>query len=159
MQRTRYKNLLLLIFMAVISSVAYAEKGDNTAPPSAEEKPAILKTTSYFQGTWVGNWRVEGRTGRDVTITVGPKNLDETFDIEYSWGSGRGMDGRTPISPGTVKTIGREDGETLVFDFNDPVTKKIGGIVMKKYEDARAKAIWQGMIGGRFVPEAYLTRK
>jgi len=69
------------------------------------------------------------------------------------------MDGRTPISPGTVKTIGREDGETLVFDFNDPVTKKIGGIVMKKYEDARAKAIWQGMIGGRFVPEAYLTRK
>jgi hypothetical protein len=144
--------------MAVVSSVAYAEKGDITAPPSAEEKPAVLKTTSYFQGTWVGNWQVESRTGRAITITVGQKSPDGTFDVEYSWESGRGMDGRS-ISAGTVKAKGREDGETLVFDFNDPVTNKSSGIVMKKYEDVRAKAIWQGMIGSRFVPEAYLTRK
>jgi hypothetical protein len=51
MQRARYKYLVLLISMAVISSVAHAEKGDNTAPPAAEDKPAALKTTSYFQGT------------------------------------------------------------------------------------------------------------
>lgn len=158
MQRTRNKYLVLLIFMAVISSVAYAEKGDNTAPTSAEEKPAALKTTSYFQGTWVGNWQIESRTGRDVTITVGPKNLDGTFDIEYSWGSGNDLSGR-PISPGTVKTKGREDGEKLVFEFSDPVVKKISGIEMTKYEDVRARAKIQGMIRSKFVMEAYLRRK
>jgi len=156
MQRIRYKNLVSLILLAFISSIAYAEKGDNTVSPSAEEQPAALKTTSYFQGTWVGTWQPETRTGtgRDITIKVGPKNPDGTFDIEYSWGLGTPKGGRT-IVPGTVKTKGREDGEKLVFEFNDPVNLKMNSIVMTKYEDARAKArIEYGM--GKFV--AYLTR-
>jgi hypothetical protein len=141
MQRTRYKYFVLLLFMAVISSVAYAEKGDNTAPPSIEQKPAFLKTTSYFQGTWVGNWKEKASvTSRDVTITVGSKNPDGTFDIEYSWGSGQEKKKGRPILPGTVKTKGREDGEKLVFEFSDRVNFGTSSIVMTKYEDARAKA-------------------
>ena len=157
MRRTRYKNLVLLLCVAVVSSVAYAEKGDNTAPPSAEEKPAALKTTSFFQGTWVGSWEMVGRggTGRNVTITVGPKNPDETFDIEYSWGPGRDPRGRA-ILPGTVKTKGREDGGKLKFEFNDPVNLRINDIVMTKDEDVRAKAMMEyGMI--KMV--AHLTRR
>jgi len=152
MQRTSYKYLALFIFMAVISSVAYAEKGDNTAAPSAGEKSAVL-TTSYFEGTWVGNWEVEGKTGRDITITVGPKNLDGTFDIEYSWGSGSYR--AKPISPGTVKTKGREDGKKLEFEFNDPAFNNTKSIVMTKYEDVRAKAVLEG---GGLKPVAYLRR-
>ena len=158
MQRTRYKNLVLLLCMAVISSVAYAEKGDNTVPSSTEDKPAALKTTSYFQGTWVGNWeRVDASgTGRDITITVGPKSSDGTFDIEYSWGSGQLGNRGSRILPGTVKTKGREDGGILKFEFNDPANLKINDIVMTKYEDVRAKArIQYGMI--KYV--AYLTRR
>ena len=60
-----------------------------------------------------------------------------------------------PIPPGTVKTKGREDGEKLVFEFDDPVNQKMNSIVMTKYEDARAKArIEYGM--GKYV--AYLRR-
>jgi hypothetical protein len=157
MQRTRYKYLVSLIFTAVISSVVHAEKGDNTAPPSAEQKPAAHKTTSYFQGTWVGNWQSESRdgTGRDVTITVGPKNPDGTFDIEYSWGSGKDIKGRH-IIPGTVITKGREDGEKLVCEFNDPLSLTMNSIVMTKHEDVRAKA--QTNFEARKLA-AYLTRK
>ena len=141
MQRTRYIYPAFLIFMAVISSGAHAEKGDNTAPPSAEQKPAAPKTTSYFQGTWIGNWQSESRdgTGRHVTITVGPINPDGTFDIEYSWGPGEDMKGRHIIA-GSVKTKGREDGEKLVFEFNDPLSLRINSIVMTKYEHVGAKA-------------------
>jgi len=157
MQGTRYKYLLLLMVMAVISSVAHAGKGDNAAPPSAEQKPAALETTSYFQGTWVGSWQSESRdgTGRDVTITVGPKNPDETFDIEYSWGSGKDIRG-VHIIPGTVKTKGREDGEKLVCEFTDPLSLKINAIIMTKYEDVRAKAQTE-YEARRLI--AYLTRK
>ena len=156
MQRRRYKYLVLLMFMA-FSPVAHAEKGDDTSPPSSEQKPAALKTTSYFQGTWVGNWQSESRdgTGRDVTITVGPKNPDETFDIEYSWGSGEDIKGRH-IIPGTVKTKGREEGEKLVFEFNDPLSLRINSIVMTKYEDVRAMA--QTKFEARKLT-AYLKRK
>jgi len=157
MQRRRYEFLALLIILAVISSVAHAEKGDKSAPPSVEQKPAAPKTTSYFQGTWIGNWQSESRdgTGRDVTITVGPKNPDGTFDIEYSWGSGYDIKGHH-IVPGTVKTKGREDGEKLVFEFNDPLSLRINSIVMTKDEDARAKA--QTKFEARTLT-AYLTRK
>jgi len=156
MQRTMYKYFVLLIFMGFISSVAYAEKGDNTAAPSAGEKPAV-STTSYFQGTWVGNWQSESRdgTGRYVTITVGPKNPDETFDIEYSWGSGEDIKGRH-IIPGAVKTKGREEGEKLVFEFNDPLNLRINSIVMTKYEDVKAMA--QTKFEARRLT-AYLKRK
>ena len=148
---------MLLIFMAVISSVAHAEKGDNTVPPSAEQKPAAFKTTSYFQGTWVGNWQSESRdgTGRDVTVTVGPKNSDGTFDVEYSWGSGKDIK-RNHIIPGTVKGKGREDGGKLVFEFNDPLSLRINSIVMTKHEDVKAKA--QTEYEARKLT-AYLTRK
>jgi len=157
MQGTRYKYLLLLMVMAVISSVAHAGKGDNAAPPSAEQKPAALETTSYFQGTWVGSWQSESRdgTGRDVTITVGPKNPDETFDIEYSWGSGEDIKGRHILS-GTVKTKGRESGGKLVFEFNDPLSLRTSSIVLTKYEGARAKA--QTKFDARTLT-GYLTRK
>jgi hypothetical protein len=156
MQRTRYKNLVFLLCMAVISSVSYAEKGDNTAPSFAEEKPAALKTTSYFQGTWGGHWeRVDSSgTDRDITITVGPKNPDGTFDIEYSWGSGELW--KRAILPGTVKTKGREDGGILKFEFNDPVNLRTNDIVMTKYEDVRAKAL---MNYGMLKLVAYLTRR
>lgn len=157
MQRTRIKYLVLLIFMALLSSVAHAEKGENTASPSADQKPAASKPFSFFQGTWVGNWQSESRdgTGRDVTITVGPKNPDETFDIEYSWGSGKDIKGRH-IIPGTVKSKGREDGEKLIFEFNDPLSLKINSIVMTKYEGVRVKA--QTNFEARKLT-AYLTRK
>jgi len=156
MQRRRYKYLVILMFMA-FSSIAHAGKGDNTAPPSVEQKPAALKTTSYFQGTWVGNWQSESRdgTGRYVTITVGPKNPDETFDIEYSWGSGEDIKGRH-IIPGAVKTKGREEGEKLVFEFNDPLNLRINSIVMTKYEDVKAMA--QTKFEARKLT-AYLKRK
>lgn len=157
MERTRYKYLVLLILMAVISSVAHAEKGDNTAPPSAEQKPAVLNTTSYFQGTWAGNWESEtrGGSGREITITVGPKNPDKTFDIEYSWGFGTNVRG-APIAPGTVKAKGKEDGEKLEFEFTDPLNLKTSSIVMTKYQDDRAKA--QIAYGSRKLV-AYLRRK
>jgi hypothetical protein len=157
MQRTSYKCLVLLIFMAVIYSVAHAEKGDDPSTPSTEQKPASLKTTSYFQGTWVGSWQSESRdgTGRDITITVGPINPDGTFDIEYSWGSGKDIKGRHIIS-GTVKAKGREDGGKLVVEFNDPLSLKINSIRMTKHEDARAKA--QTKFEARTLT-AYLTRK
>jgi len=157
MQRTRYEYLVLLIFMAVISSVANEGKGDDTAPPSVEKKPAVLETTSYFQGTWVGNWQSENRDGtvRSVTITVGPKNPDGTFDIEYSWGPGKDVKGRH-IIPGTVKAKGREDGEKLVGEFNDPLSLRMNSIVMTKHEDVRAKA--QTNFEARKLT-AYLTRK
>jgi len=156
MKRTRYIYLGFLMFMA-FSSIAHAGKGDNTAPPSVEQKPAALKTTSYFQGTWVGNWQSESRdgTGRYVTITVGPKNPDETFDIEYSWGSGEDIKGRH-IIPGAVKTKGREEGEKLVFEFNDPLNLRINSIVMTKYEDVKAMA--QTKFEARRLT-AYLKRK
>ena len=156
MQRTRYIYLGFLMFMA-FSSIAHAGKGDNAAPPSVEQKPAPLKTTSYFQGTWVGNWQSESRdgTGRHVTITVGPKNPDETFDIEYSWGSGEDIKGRH-IIPGAVKTKGREEGEKLVFEFNDPLNLRINSIVMTKYEDVKAMA--QTKFEARKLT-AYLKRK
>jgi len=155
MQRTRYKNLVLLLCLAVLSSVAYAEKGDNTATPSAEEKPAVLKTTSYFQGTWIGTWKIEGRTGRDITITVGPKNPDGTFDIEYSWGSGKDIKGGS-ILPGTVKAKGREDGEKLVINYYDTVYFKTFSIILTKHEDVRVKAVHEG---GILKPVAYLSRQ
>lgn len=147
---------MLLISMVFISSVAYAEKGDNTAPPLAEEKPAVLKTTSYFQGTWVGKWEYGGVTGRDITITVGPKNPNGTFNIEYSWGAGQSMDAR-PMSPGMVKTKGREDGGKLAFEFSDPTFDfKTVYITLTKYEDVRAMALAEiGMV--KLV--SYLTRK
>ena len=156
MQRTRYIYLGFLMFMA-FSSIAHAGKGDNTAPPSVEQKPAALKTTSYFQGTWVGNWQSESSdgSGRHVTITVGPKNPDETFDIEYSWGSGEDIKGRH-IIPGAVKTKGREEGEKLVFEFNDPLNLRINSIVMTKYEDVKAMA--QTKFEARRLT-AYLKRK
>jgi hypothetical protein len=157
MQRARYKKLLSLILLAFISSIAYAEKGDNTAPSSVGEQPAVLTTTSYFQGTWVGNWQPEDRsgTGRDISIAVGPKNPDGTFDIEYSWGMGTEIGRGRAILPGTVKTKGREDGGILKFEFNDPANLKTNDIVMTKHEDARAKArIAYGM--GKYV--AYLRR-
>jgi len=146
----------LLLFMAVISAVAHAGKGDDTAPPSVEQKPAGL-ATSYFQGTWVGNWQPENRDGtvRSVTITVGPKNPDGTFDIEYSWGPGKDVKGRH-IIPGTVKTKGREDGEKLVCEFNDPLSLRMNSIVMTKHEDVKAKA--HTNYEARKLT-AYLTRK
>jgi hypothetical protein len=157
MQGTRYKYLLLMMFMAVTSSVANAGKGDDPAPPSVERKPATLQPSSYFQGTWVGSWQSESRdgTGRDVTITVGPKNPDDTFDIEYSWGSGKDIKGRHIIS-GTVKAKGREDGEKLVFEYNDPLSLKINSMVMTKHEGVRVKA--QTNFEARKLT-AYLTRK
>lgn len=78
-------------------------------------------------------------TGWHVTITVGPKNSDGAFDIDNSWGPGEDIIGRH-ITPGTVKTKGREDGEKLVFEFNDPLSLRINSIVMTKHEDVRAKA-------------------
>lgn len=161
MQRTRHRNLVLIIFMVFISSVAFAEKGDNTAPPSVGDQPAALETTSYFQGTWGGTWEAAKGgviTGRKITITVGPKNPDGTFDIEYSWGSGRDSKGRN-IVPGAVKTKGREDGVKLVFEFSDPTNFKTTSIVMTKYEDVRAKAEMD-YEGARGIMKrvAYLTR-
>jgi hypothetical protein len=141
--------------MAVISSVAYAEKGDNTAPPSAGEKPAVFEKSSYFHGTWVGNWRREDKPGRHATITVGPKNPDGTFDIEYSWGAGKDKKGH-PLPPGTVKTKGREDGEKLTFEFSDPELLKTLSIVMTKHEDGRVKARLEG---APHILEAYLKRR
>lgn len=157
MQRTRIKYLVLLICMAVISSIAYAETRDNKAPPSVVEQPAALTTTSYFQGTWFGKWQYVGKsqTGRDVTITVGPQNPDGSFDIEYSWGAGRNPVGRS-ILPGTVKSKGREDGGKLKFEFFDPVNLRNNDIVMEKYEDVRAKALIEY---GMMKLVAYLTRR
>jgi hypothetical protein len=160
MQRTRYRNLVLIIFMVFISSVAFAEKGDNTAPLSVGDQPAVLDTTSYFQGTWSGTWEaVSGHiTGRDITIKVGSKNPDGTFDIEYSWGSGKDNKGRN-IVPGAVKTKGREDGVKLVFEFSDPTNFKTTSIVMTKYEDVRAKAEMDYEVErGILKRVAYLTR-
>jgi len=67
--------------------VAYAEKGTMRLHFSWRTT-AALTTTSYFQGTWFGNWQFKDKsgTGRDVIITVGPQNPDGSFDIEYSWG-------------------------------------------------------------------------
>lgn len=157
MQISMYKYLLFIIFMAVFSSAAFAGKGDDTAPPSVERKPAALKPSSYFQGTWFGSWQSESRdgTGREVTITVGTKNPDETFDVEYSWGSGKDIKGRH-IIPGSVKSKGREDGEKLVIEFNDPLSLKVNSIVMTKHEGGRAKA--QTNFEARKLT-AYLTRK
>ena len=157
MQRTRVETLVVLLFLAVVSSVAHAGKGDNSAPVSVEQKPAALKATSYFQGTWVGNWQSESRdgTGRDVTITVGPKNPDGTFDVEYSWGSGFDIK-RRHIIPGTVKTKGREEGGKLVCEFNDPLSLRTNSLVMTKHEDVKAMA--QTEFEARKLT-AYLTRK
>jgi hypothetical protein len=157
LSRKRHEYLALFLFMAVISSVAHAERGDNTAPSSNGQKPAVLTTTSYFEGTWVGNWLSESRdgTGRDVTITVGPKNPDGTFDMEYSWGSGKDIQ-RNYIMPGTVKGKGREDGEKLVFEFNDPLSLRINSLVMTKYENVKAMA--QTSYEARKL-KAVLTRK
>ena len=157
MKISRYKYLLLMIFVAVISSAAYAGKGDDTAPPSVERTPAALKPSSYFQGTWFGSWQSESRdgTGREVTITVGMKNPDESFDIEYSWGSGKDIKGRHIIS-GTVKAKGREDGEKLVFEYDDPLSLKVNSMVMTKHDWTRVKA--QTNFEARKLT-AYLTRK
>jgi len=157
MRRNKYVYFLLLILMAVLSSVAQAGKGDNTTPPSLEQKPVAPKTDAYFQGTWVGNWQSESRdgTGRDVTITVGPKNPDGTCDIEYSWGSGYDIKGHH-IVPGTVRTKGREDGGKLVFEFNDPLSLGINSVVMTKDEGVRVKA--QTKFEARTLT-AYMTRK
>jgi hypothetical protein len=131
MRRAGHRYLLLAMGMAVLSSLAHAGKGDDPAP----------STTSYFQGTWVGNWQSESRdgTGRDVTITVGTKNPDGTCDIEYSWGSGEDIK-RNHIIPGSVKGKAREDGGRLVFEFNDPLSLRKNSIVMTKHEDGKAKA-------------------
>lgn len=130
MRRATHRYLVLAVWMAVVSSLAQAGKADSTTPP----------TTSYFQGTWVGNWQSESRdgTGRDVTITVGPKNPDGTFDIEYSWGSGEDIK-RNHIIPGSVQGKAREDGGRLVFEFNDPLSLRKNSIVMTKHEDGKAK--------------------
>jgi len=157
MQGTRHGYLALLIFMAFSTSVAHAERGDNTAPSSPGQNPAALKSTSYFEGTWVGNWLSESRdgTGRDVTITVGRKNPDGTFDMEYSWGSGKDFQ-RNYIMPGTVKGKGREDGGKLVFEFNDPLSLRINTLVMTKHEEVKAMA--QTSYEARKL-KAVLTRK
>jgi hypothetical protein len=141
MNRKRYEYLAVIMIIAVISSVAYAEKGDSAAASSTGQIPAALESTSYFEGTWVGNWLSESRdgTGRDVTITVGRKNPDGTFDMVYTWGSGKDFQ-RNYIMPGTVKGKGREDGGKLVFEFNDPLSLRINSLEMTKFEDTKAKA-------------------
>jgi hypothetical protein len=141
MHGKRHGYLAVFMLMAVISSVAHAEKGDSTAPSSTGQIPAALESTSYFEGTWVGSWLSESRdgTGRDVTITVGRKNPDGSFDVEYTWGSGKDFQ-RNYIMPGTVKGKGREDAGKLVFEFNDPLSLRINSLVLTKFEDAKAMA-------------------
>jgi len=149
---------LFLAIMIVVAGLAYAEKGDNTVAPSTGEKPAVLEKTSYFQGTWIGNWQTQNKTGRDITIVVGPKYPDGTFDIEYSWGSGTDLRGRA-IFPGNVKAKGREDGEKLVFDYTDPVAdNRAATIVMRKVENDKARAQLEGIVIGGII-WANLSRK
>lgn len=126
-----------------------------TASASAAEKNAMIVTASYFQGSWVGSWKyMVGQKDQDVTITVGPRNPDGTFDTNYSWGFLQGWNGAN--YPGTVKGKGREDGENFVFEFSNPNDFKLNSIVMTKHENEMVKAKLEGVL---YNPDGYLKRK
>ena len=135
--------------------ITLALESPASVSPSAEEKGAVSITASYFQGSWIGSWRYSmGGREQDVTITVGKKNPDGTFDTEYSWGSLQGV--YSVITAGTVKVKGREDGDKFVFEFNNPNDFKINSIEMTKYESEKVKA---KMAGVNINPDGYLNRK
>ncbi len=104
------------------------------ASSSPEEKGVVLVSPSYFQGTWIGSWQ---NWQQEVTITVGRRNSDGTFDTEYSWGWRQHIKGS--ISPGTVKGKGREAGEKFVFEFNNPEDFRMYYIEMTKHEGGKAR--------------------
>lgn len=142
-----------------IDDITLALESPVSDSSSAEEKGAVSITTSYFQGTWVGSWQYwAGSQGQDVTIKVGKKNPDGTFDTEYSWGYIKTGAGGVYeiIFPGTVKVKGREDGEKFVFEFNNPSSYKINSIEMTKYESGDVKAKMGGLV---YNPDGYLKRK
>ncbi len=138
-----------------------ASAGDKGAAPAAAsavvQKVAIPVTVSFFQGNWVGTWQYWGpATEQDVTITVGSKNADGTFDTEYSWGFKRAGAGERDVTPGTIKVKGRESGEKFVFEFTNPDSLRNNSVEMTKYEGEKVKIRMGGLI---YNPDGYLKRK
>ncbi len=125
---------------------------------SGGEKGDSPVTTSYFQGVWVGYWYHYwgGQNQQEVTITVGPRNPDGTFDTEYSWGWKQAKVGERDTVPGTLAAKGREDGEKFVFEFSNPNDFKINSVEMTKYEGEKVKI---KMSGPMYSPDGYLKRK
>jgi hypothetical protein len=146
--------LLGFVLIIATSTFVLAEKGDNTAPASVGEKHAVI-TTSYFQGTWEGTWTWGGgNKGSDLSIKIGPKNPDGTFDVEYYSGPYSG-----PYSSGLAYTVnikGQEVGDTFEFKVQSPKADfGTRTITMTKLEGGRAKAKTQGKNSAL---EAVLTR-
>ncbi len=126
------------------------------ASPAGAVEPAPPAT--YFQGSWAGYWQRwgGGLEEQEVTITVGSRNSDGTFETEYSWGWARGAAGEAGVSPGTVKVRGREAGEKFLFEFTNPDSFRVNYVEMTKEDGGKVKMKMAGLV---YNPVGYLKRK
>ncbi len=137
------KTIVMALFIAVMSTTGYAEPVDNS---------------TYFQGVWSGTWP----TGSDVTITIGKKNEEGTYDTKYSWGFGKRKDA-VVIPPGSITASGRVQGEEFIIEWKDKEGTKMD-IKLEKYKDdvVKAKVTREGPVikaGYRPYLDTYLKRK
>ena len=130
---------LFLIF-AVVPLALYAAGDDNAAPSSAANKSSLSGNPSYFEGVWVGRWPGFKGPGlyQDVTLIISRGAKEGVFIVQYSWEGGPAGSG-FPISPGSVKTKGKEEGAQIVFEWQNKEGRE-QKITLNKHEDNKVKA-------------------
>lgn len=156
------KIIAVAVFLACVPAGVWAADADNTAPVSGESKTGDQPGTSYYQGVWVGHWTgFNEPTTQDFKVEIGKEIGDKTYEVTYSWEMVTWKRGTTPA--GEVTAVGKDQGDTFVFQFKRKKGKQTQEITLMKYKENVVKARLEkwGDIGVQERPsnETYLNRR
>jgi hypothetical protein len=135
---------------------------DDAAPVPADNTPKRSVPSSYFQGTWKGNWGgfIDSSASQEITLVVGREVREKVFDVKYSWGEVKWRRGTVPA--GRLRTEGREQGDKLLVQWENKKGRKFELTLQKEKEDQiKARIEKSGPTGpnDRPVNETFLYRK
>jgi hypothetical protein len=151
------------VIAAFVLLAGHAAEADNATALPPNDKSSLAQGNSFFEGTWVGQWRAfrNPSDSQDVTLIIRKGDAEGVLFVEYTRGDPPATGTGFPPA-GSLKAKGKEDGDKLVFNWQD----KSGNDVMltlTKVEDSKVKARQErtGVIGPKQRPyiETYLNRQ
>lgn len=157
------KIVAVAIFLALVPMGVLAAEADNAAPVFGESKTGDNPGTSYFQGTWVGEWTgfFKSDTTQGIKVEIGKEVRDKSYEVTYSWDPVEWKKGFKP--GGEVKTVGKDQGDKFVFQWKRSKGKQTNEITLTKYKENVVKMRLEktGNVGSEERPsnETYLNRR